>query len=170
MRVLLLAAITVDGKIAQASDELNDWSSREDKRLFVRATREAGVVVMGRRTFATLPRPLPGRLNVVMTRTPPEYAAESQESVEYTSESPARILEQLAARGFSTVVVSGGAQVYRAFLTAGLVDEVWLTVEPLAFGAGVSLFGNAPLAQRFTLLEMERLGANAVHLRYAVER
>jgi dihydrofolate reductase len=173
MRVLLLAAITVDGKIARTSDELSDWSSREDRRFFARTTREAGVVIMGRRTFATLPRSLPGRLTVVMTRTPPERAAErleSLEGVEYTSEAPERILEGLAARGYSAVVVAGGAQVYRAYLTAGLVDEVWLTLEPLALGAGISLFGDAPLGLRFTLLEMRPLGANSVQLRYAVAR
>src|SRR4029077_13639552 len=63
MRVLILAAITVDGKIARADAEFTGWSSHEDKRLFARTSREAGVVVMGRRTFETLPAPLPGRIN-----------------------------------------------------------------------------------------------------------
>jgi dihydrofolate reductase len=165
MRVVLLAVITLDGKIARNAHELSDWSSREDKRLFARTTREAGVVVMGRSTYETMPPPLPGRLNVVMTHHPPEGA---QEGVEFTAEPPLRILEELARRGFASVVVSGGAQVYRAFLEVDAVDELWLTVEPLAFGAGVSLFGDAPLERRFTLLEVRRLGEGAVHLRYAV--
>jgi len=171
MRVLLLAAITLDGKIARNDHELSDWSSREDKRLFAKASREAGVVVMGRNTFATMPRPLPGRLNVVMTRRPPVAAPpDGSEGVEYTSDPPARILERLAARGYETAVVSGGAQIYRAFLAAGLVDEVWLTVEPLAFGAGVSLLGDEPLEVRLALLAVERLGEGAVHLKYRVEK
>jgi dihydrofolate reductase len=166
VRVILLAVITLDGKIARNAHELSDWSSREDKRLFARTTREAGVVVMGRSTYETMPRPLPGRLNVVMTHRPPDGAPEG---VEFTGEPPQRIMEDLARRGFGTVVVSGGAQVYRAFLEAGLVDELWLTVEPLAFGAGISLFGDAPLERRYTLLEVQRLGeGGAVHLRYAV--
>jgi dihydrofolate reductase len=165
MRVFLVAVITLDGKIARHDRELSAWSSREDKRLFARVTREAGVVVMGRHTYETMSRPLPDRLNVVMTRNVPAHAPEG---VEFTDDPPRRIVERLAQRGFETVAVTGGAQVYRAFLEAGIVDELWLTVEPLSFGAGITLFGDAPLEQRFTLLDVQRLGTDAVHLRFAV--
>jgi dihydrofolate reductase len=167
-RVLLVAAITVDGKIARHVDDFNDWSSREDKRLFFRTSREAGVVIMGRTTYETLPAPLPGRLHMVLTSRPDQVAPAG---VELTSEPPARILERLAERGYTTAVLAGGARTYRAFLEAGLVDELWLTVEPLAFGGGISLFGDAALLDtRLTLLECQRLGEQAVHLRYQVVR
>ena len=172
MRVLLLATITLDGKIARDASHFTNWSSREDKRLFQRTSKEAGVVIMGRATFETLPGPLPGRLMVVMTRD--AAAARSRhgqvEGVEFTAEGPAEVLARLEARGYTSAVLGGGAQIYRAFLEAGLIDEVWLTVEPLAFGAGIALFGDAPLEQRFTLLAMERLGEQSVHLRYRMER
>lgn len=169
MRVLLLAALTVDGKIARSAHELSDWTSREDKRLFVRTSKEAGVLVMGRATYETLPAPLPGRLHVVLTRHPEDCAP--AEGVEFTAETPERVLADLAARGYTTVVLSGGAQTYHAFLGAGLVDELWLTIEPLAFGRGVSLFGDEPLNNvALDLLECERLGDHAVHLRYRVRR
>jgi dihydrofolate reductase len=167
MRVLILAAITVDGKIARGDAEFAGWSSREDKRLFARASREAGVVVMGRRTFETLPAPLPGRLNVVLSH---EHSATLPDGVEYTAEPPEQVIASLAQRGFESVVIGGGASVYRAFLEAKLVDELWLTVEPLAFGAGISLLGDAPLDLRLSLLSVERLGEGSVHLRYHVEK
>ncbi len=173
MRVLLLAAITLDGKIARDASQFTNWSSREDKRLFQRTSKEAGVVIMGRTTFETLPGPLPGRLMVVMTRNA-EMAGlvkrKDDECIEITTDGPAEVLARLAERGYTSAVLGGGAQIYRAFLEAGLVDELWLTVEPLAFGAGISLFGDAPLDQRFTLLEVERLGEQSVHLRYAMGR
>lgn len=168
MRVLLLAALTVDGKIARSAHELSDWSSREDKRLFVRTSKEAGVIVMGRATYETLPAPLPGRLHVVLTRQPANRAA--PEGVEFTDDPPARVLARLAGRGYTTVVLGGGAQTYRAFLDAGLVDELWLTVEPLAFGRGIALFGDDPLDLRLDLLECRQLGEQAVHLRYRVRQ
>jgi dihydrofolate reductase len=171
MRVLLLAAITLDGKIARDASQFTNWSSREDKRLFQRTSKEAGVVIMGRTTFETLPGPLPGRLMVVMTRNAMTAGqAEQPEGVEFTAEGPAEVLARLAERGYTSAVLGGGAQIYRVFLEAWLVDELWLTVEPLAFGAGISLFGDAPLDQRFTLLEVERLGEQSVHLRYRVGR
>lgn len=167
MRVLLVAAITVDGKIARDDHELTTWTSREDKRLFARVSREAGVLIMGRATYETLPAPLPGRLNVVMTSRPDMPVPAG---VELTGDSPERVLGHLAERGYDTVVVAGGAQIYRAFLLAGMVDEIWLTVEPLAFGRGVSLLGDEPLDLRLELLEIQRLGDRAVMLRYRVER
>lgn len=173
MRVLLLAAITLDGKIARDASQFTNWSSREDKRLFQRTSKEAGVVIMGRATFETLPGPLPGRLMVVMTRNADMVGLvkrKDDECIEITTEGPAAVVARLEARGYTTAVLGGGAQIYRAFVEAGLVDELWLTVEPLAFGAGISLFGDAPLDldQRFTLLEVERLGEQGVHLRYRV--
>jgi len=167
VRVLLVAAITLDGKIARGPGELVTWSSREDKRLFVRTTKEAGVVIMGRSTYDTFPAPLPGRLNVVMTRNPPYVVPQG---VEFTADSPARIIERLAERGYGTAVISGGARTYRAFLDAHLVDELWLTIEPLAFGEGISLFGDESLDLRCELLECSRLGEHAVHLKYHVQR
>jgi dihydrofolate reductase len=167
MRVLILAAITVDGRIARGDSEFTGWSSRADKRHFARISREAGVVVMGRRTFETLPAPLPGRLNVVLTH---ERPAMPPDGVEYTAEPPEQVIASLAQRGYDSVVIGGGASVYRVFLAAKLVDELWLTVEPLAFGAGISLLGDAPLELRLSLLSVERLGAQSVHLRYRVER
>jgi dihydrofolate reductase len=170
MRVLLLAALTVDGKIALRAHHFSDWSSREDKRLFARTSKEAGVVIMGRTTYETLPAPLPGRLHMVLTSRPERAAPEG---VEFTADTPERILARLAQRGYTTAVLAGGAKTYRAFLQAGMVDELWLTIEPLAFGAGISLLGeagDAPLDVRLVLIECQRLGEAAVHVRYQVLR
>lgn len=167
MRVLLLAAITVDGKIARDAHELSNWTSREDKRIFVRTTRESGVLIMGRSTYETLPGPLLGRHHVILTTRPP---ADTPEEVEFTDAAPAEVLSRLAERGYSTVVVAGGASVYRQFLAAGLVDELWLTIEPLTFGAGVGLLGDGTLELRLSLLSSEVLNGQSIHLRYRVQR
>jgi dihydrofolate reductase len=164
MRVLLLAALTADGKIARHADELTTWTSRADKRLFARTSREAGVVIMGRRTFDTLPEPLPGRLHVVLTHQPQESTTDQ---VEYCHDAPTDIVERLASRGYASAVLAGGAQTFRAFLAANLVDELWLTVEPIVFGHGLTLLGDEPQHQRLRLLESRSLGNDAVLLRYA---
>src|SRR5260370_912000 len=83
---------------------------------------------------------------------------------------PERVLAELEQRGSRTAVLAGGAQIYRAFLAAGLVDELWLTIEPLAFGAGITLFGDDPLDLRLALLECRQLNADSVHLRYRILR
>ena len=70
----MVMAETLDGKIAKTSNHFPDWTSREDKKFFQRVSKEIGVMIMGDKTFATFPAPLPGRLHVVFTleENPPE--------------------------------------------------------------------------------------------------
>lgn len=60
-KVILLMAITLDGKIAKHTNQLAAWTSRADKKIFVSETKKAGVIIMGRTTYDTIGRPLPGR-------------------------------------------------------------------------------------------------------------
>src|SRR5215469_3671616 len=117
MRVLLMAAMTIDGKIARDKHEVIDWSSPEDKSMFMRVSRESGVLIMGRNTYETLKQPLPGRLHIVLThRTSSQPALEQ---VEFTSAPPAVILDDLARRGYQTVILAGGAEANRTLSTPG---------------------------------------------------
>jgi dihydrofolate reductase len=168
MRVLLVAAMTIDGKIARGPHEVTDWSSPEDKSMFMRVSQESGVLIMGRNTYETLARPLPGRLHVVLTRRPSSWTAPKQ--VEFTAAPPADILADLERRGYRTVILAGGAEANRTFVEAGMVDELWLTVEPLAFGTGISLLGEAPLSLRLRLIQSEQLNESSLQLRYQVRK
>jgi dihydrofolate reductase len=168
MKIIMLAALTIDGKLARNPAHFVDWTSREDKRLFASTTRQAGVLILGNNTYKTLPAPLPGRLHVVLT-----YSLAGKESVpgevEYTDEPPPRIVAGLEARGYKEAVLGGGSQVNALFLQSGLVDEIWLTIEPVVFGLGVDLLHGVQFDLRARLIHMERLNdAGAVHLRYSL--
>src|SRR5438270_9430073 len=107
VKITLVAAITLDGKLARNSAHFVDWTSREDKKLFFSTSKRAGVIIMGHNTFKTLPAPLPGRLHVVLTND-----LTSKESipnqVEYTNQPPESILADLEARGYTEAVLGGG--------------------------------------------------------------
>lgn len=165
MKVTLVAAVTLDGKIAAVEDQNSlDWTSKEDKRFFVRKTKEAGVLVMGRPTFETIGKPLPERLNVVMTRDASSF--QNQPGVlEYSSASPKDVIDDLAGRGFEEVIIAGGAQIYSLFVDAGLVTDYFLTVEPILFGQGVPLVQGIPVT-RLKLVSSEKLGEHAMLLHY----
>jgi dihydrofolate reductase len=167
MRAIAIAAITLDGMIARTSDEAVTWTSKADKRMFAEASRRAGVIVMGRPTYEAVGRPLKDRLQVVLTSVPGKYAPIS-DRVEYRNGAPAAVLHDLEGRGYREVIVGGGSAVYRDYLEAGVVDELWLTVEPLFFGRGISLLGGAPFEAPMRLLEVVRLDENAVQLKYSL--
>ncbi len=158
--------MSADGKIAEKVDQSSlDWTSKEDLRFFVEKTKEAGVVIMGRKTFATIGKPLKDRRLIVMTCDPEKQ--EGMDGVEYTSESPGSIVRNLEADGHTTIVVGGGSGVYGQFLSAGLITDLFLTIEPVLFGKGV------PLAQDFDrvnlkLVETRMLNDQTILLHYAV--
>lgn len=133
--------------------------------MFKRVSQEAGVVVMGSRTFDTIGRALPGRLNVVMTRRPEQY--ESAENLVFWSGSPRSLLDDLNSKGFETVALAGGATINSLFARDGLIDELYLTIAPKLFGQGLSLFAES-LELDLELLEVRRLHAQTILLTYRI--
>src|SRR3989338_7272838 len=101
MKVIIMCAVTVDGKIARGPKELVNWTSKEDKKIFARETKKAGLVILGRNTYETFGRPLKERLNVVLTANPKDH--ESQRGIlEFTSKKPRELVRELSRRGFKT--------------------------------------------------------------------
>lgn len=165
MNTFIIAAITADGFIGQDASHLSTrWTSQADKQFFTQKTKDAGVVVMGRSTFDTIGRALPGRRTIVMTSRPLQVGA-----VEPTQESPADLLRRLAVEGVAQVAVCGGANVYAQFVDAGVVDELFLTVHPIIFGAGIPLL-NKQFRIPLQLLDTKNIGDETVLLHYRVAK
>jgi len=162
--VTMMMAITVDGKIAKDSAQFANWTSREDKKLFVEISKAHGVVMMGENTFKTFPTPLKDRLNVVFSRqeNPP-----ITEGVKWVNGEPEKVLVELETMGYKSALLGGGSFLNSLFLEHKLITEIVLTVEPKIFGAGLSLF-NKDLDADLKLLEMKNLNESTVMLRYQV--
>jgi dihydrofolate reductase len=120
-RVTLVAAVADNGVIGADGDI--PWRIPEDFAHFKKLTM-GGVLVMGRATYESIGRPLPGRTTIVLTRDPAWRAP----GVEV-----ARDLDEalrLAADAGGEVFVVGGAEVYRAALpraTAQVLTKVHLS-------------------------------------------
>lgn len=138
MDVILLMASTVDGKIAKDSKQPVDWTGKADKHYFVKQTKKAGVMIMGSETYDTIGKPLPGRLNIVMTQDKSRQS--DQDNLIFTDLSPIMILEDLELKGYSSVVLIGGAIINSLFARDNLITQVHLTLVPMLFGSGLSIF------------------------------
>lgn len=161
IRPFIIAAMTADGFIAKDANHPAFWTSKEDKVHFVELTKRAGVVVMGSQTYKTLPRPLSERINIVYSRD------KKFEGAEMTQDEPRMLLSKLESRGFSELAICGGSQIYNMFMKAKVVDKLYLTVEPLLFGKGVTLFKDDILAD-LTLLSESKTEKGTVFLEYKV--
>ncbi|MDX2452734.1 dihydrofolate reductase family protein [Desulfosarcina sp.] len=165
MHVCLMVAITVDGKIARASDHYPDWTGRADKQLYVKVTKKAGVMIMGSTTFDIIGRVLPGRKTIVMTRDPDRRS--DRDDLVYTQAPPEQIISDLASQGYEEAVVVGGAKINQLFAEKGLIDELILTLSPYAFGTGLSIFSGA-VDLELALKEFCQIDDNTLCIRYRV--
>ena len=96
------------------------WNIPEDLRHF-RAVTLGNPCIMGRRTWESLPKkPLPGRLNIVVSRDPAYSAAGALVAACFNS-----ALKSAQAKSPAKIAVIGGAEIYRAALP--LADVIHLT-------------------------------------------
>ncbi|MFE5287962.1 RibD family protein [Nocardia sp. NPDC056611] len=76
----------------------------------------------------------------------------------------AALLDDLGKRGVESLMVEGGGSIHTAFLSAGLVDEIWMAVAPLVVGdpaaprfLGPAAFPGGP-QHRMQLADVARIG------------
>ena len=121
-------------------------------------------MIMGSRTFDTIGRLLPGRKNIVMTRN---KERKSCGDLIFTDKTPALIIEELARQGFEEVALIGGTVINTLFAKADLIDEICVTVVPVLFGRGLSLF-DLEMETRLELVDTEVIAEDSLVLRYRV--
>lgn len=116
MKISIVVAASSNGVIG-AGGEL-PWHLPDDFRYFKQVTM-GKPIVMGRRTWESIGKPLPGRLNIVVTRLP-DFAAEGASVVDSPQAAVA------AAEGAGELMIIGGGEIYRRFLPRA--DTVYMTL------------------------------------------
>ncbi|THF61555.1 dihydrofolate reductase [Pseudothauera rhizosphaerae] len=120
--LVLIAAVARNGVIGR--ENALPWRLKADLAHF-KAVTTGHPVLMGRKTWESLGRPLPGRRNLVVSRDPAWQAAGAERFP-----SPAAALA--AAKGAERVFVIGGADLYRQLIDQAdtvMLTEVWADVE-----------------------------------------
>jgi len=169
IRAAIIAVMSANGVLSRGSSLAVDWSSREDKKFFKNLTRKMGVVVMGRKTFETLNyKPLSGRLNVVLSRTPHHYRDPLSENLIITDMPPEKLLHFLQERGYNDVAIIGGPQIFSLFLEHGLITDIYLTIEPIVLSGDVH-FQLVEHDHFLKLLELRKLSSDSILLHYTLK-
>ena len=116
MKISMIAAMTVNRVIGK--DNKMPWHLPEDLKHF-KASTMGKPIVMGRKTFESIGRPLPGRHNIVITRQS-DFTADGITVVASFEEA------QKAAGEVEELAVIGGGQLYKQVLP--LADKLYLTL------------------------------------------
>jgi len=123
---MIIGIVAIDRNGAIGKDGKLRWHYSADMKFF-KETTTGHACVMGFKTWLTLKKPLPNRLNIVLSR---QAEIEPQDSVVVLRDIESVL--SLAKDQKGDLFVIGGAQVYRSFLPfieRWIVTEVPVTVE-----------------------------------------
>ena len=125
--VVIIAAVGRNGAIG-LRDRL-PWRLPSDLRRF-RTMTMGKPVVMGRKTFAALGRPLPGRHLVVVSRDPALRLPDGVERAVTIPEALSRAQDLATSHHADEIMVAGGAEIYRS--TIEVAERLAITEVDLA--------------------------------------
>lgn len=122
MKISMIAAMSKNRVIGKENSL--PWHLPNDLRFFKESTT-GKPIVMGRKTFESIGRPLPGRKNIVVT-SDPEWHKEGVETVRNLTTALQIASRHAEDTDVSEVMVIGGAQIYKQVLP--LSDRLYLTL------------------------------------------
>jgi dihydrofolate reductase len=160
MHISLADVISLNGKITRGSDpNIHAWSSQEDWKHFVQLKDENQVIIIDRKTYETVqPAAEKDKLRIVFTSTPERFKAASLPGqLEFVNEMPSALVQRLQAAGYTKVLIAGGARLSSSFLAAQLIDDIYISFEPVLFGTGRSMLNETPLNIPLQLKSVNRL-------------
>jgi dihydrofolate reductase len=196
-RLILKMSMTIDGFVGGPNGEI-DWLFRTldgkalDGKEWIAATiGEAGVHIMGSRTYADmaaywpsstdlLAAPMNDIPKVVFSRTGSLKLSATTRALEDASRAApvqptaswgqprvasgdlAEEIGRLKAEPGKEILAHGGARFARSLVCSGLVDEYQLLVHPVALGRGLALFAELPEPLALTLVSTTRFASGAV--------
>jgi dihydrofolate reductase len=194
-KLIMKMSMSIDGFVSSA-DGGKDWvfktGDEESQAWSVGEIREAGLIIMGRKSFETMAPYWPtttGPFAAPMNEIPKAvftkkgfkglkslHTTTSEQSSAAASWTGARIfdgdlaegIKELKAGSGKPIVAIGGAGFMQSLITTGLIDEYHLAIHPVVLGAGLPIFNGLKIPHYFKLADVKTFPAGAIALTYRV--
>lgn len=166
MNITLIVAVADNGVIGQGN--AIPWRLKSDMQR-LKAMTMGKPIVMGRKTFESLPRrPLPGRTNIVITRNPDYQAPGAVVTTSFTAARELATGDSLR-RSATEIAVIGGAEIYAQWMDAA--DRLEIT-EVHAKPAGDAFFApiDASIWEEAARVRHPAAGEDSVDFSYVTYR
>ena len=169
MKATLFLSLSIDGLIADKDGipmfpdgAWEDWCS---------LVNDADNVIAGRSSFEQLKNDdmasvLHPTHKIVLSSRDVDLGDSSWQQ----AKSPTEALEILKNKGIEEAIIGGGRAVAHSFMRENLVDHIVIDLQPVAFGVGTPMFGEALDIPRLKLVNSQPLNDDALRLRYEVVR
>jgi dihydrofolate reductase len=165
-KYIAVVALSLDGKIAPEQNADSNWTSSEDKTFLHSILDKCDLIIVGRKTYEIAEKPLSKRKCIVLSGKSFGFEFKN-ENLTYCN--PTEDLKgYIKEKKYHSVVILGGAQTYTYCLENKMIDEIFITIEPLTFGTGLPLFDQQkPKMVKWLLLSSKQLNpAGALLLHY----
>jgi len=156
-------AVSIDGRIAKNSQSGTDWTSKEDWNFFQKSLKKFDAVVVGHNTYNVSKHRLKKRHTIVLTSKATKL--KSFGSVIFFNPEKSNLKNFLKSKNYKKVAILGGGKVYDFCLRNKMLDELFVTIEPYVFTAGVPMFSGAKFKKyKFILQAVKKLNKNGTIL------
>ena len=122
MRIAMIWAMAENRVIGR--DNKLPWHLPNDLKYFKRLTT-GKPVIMGRKTYDSIGKPLPNRINIVITRDP-NFTVEGVKAVHSLQSALELADAECLISGAEEVIIMGGAQIYEQGLA--IADRLYVTL------------------------------------------
>ncbi|MBP6085335.1 dihydrofolate reductase family protein [Candidatus Gracilibacteria bacterium] len=168
MKAILYMATTLNGIIA-THDDSADFITPAEAASYVSAVKNAGAVVVGRRTYEILSTQpefqefLKAGVRIVVVSLGNVELKDKNHTIAH---SPKEALDLVS--NFAEVIIAGGGKLNSAFLDANLIDEIYLDMEPAIVSSGIPLFSSSVADRELQFLGSKQFGEHEIQLHYKV--
>lgn len=174
-KVILGLAVTLDGYIEGPNGEY-DWCFTDQDYGLNEFFSRIDAVFIGRKSYEIAQAYAEANGGQLVPGMPPvkEYVFSKtlknvKEGAMLLSDNALDAASKIKKQPGKNIWLYGGASLTDALMTAGLVDELWLSVHPILLGSGKQLFRPHQARTRLTLLDSKTYETGLVSLRYQLD-
>jgi len=171
LEVTLFMVMSANGVVARKPIENSfEWNSEADRSHFLKKVNEIGTAIMGSNTYRSIGcKPYGQTRFFVLTSRPDRFSAHPQ--VEFVSGDVRSLYQRFKNEGIERIALLGGPTVNRLFLEAGLVDHIYLTLEPVLLPGDLHLVSGITRQTALQLLSVTAINEQkTLLLHFRVDR
>lgn len=170
MKVIMRPAVTLDGFIADLDGECYSWVDPDDEARYEKALLQSGCELVGRKTYEQYIDNYSARTEVTTFVLTSQDTFIDTDKVKFVSGSPQEICNTIRDYGFSELLFCGGGELNGFIASAGLIDEIIMSIHSIILGSGIPLFGSYKPRLNLKLLSTEQSTNGVVRNHYKVIR
>ena len=168
MKVILDMAMSVNGIIAR-KNFTEDFLAEYNWEVFCKFANKVGCLIFGRKTYEIIKDPKEYDIspikNVYKIIVSKNKNLKSKNKFFFVK-SPKEALSIAKTLGFKEVLLAGGGNINSEFMKLGLVDEIFLNINPVIVNNGIKVFGESNFEYKLKLLEIKKLKDNILRIHY----